>query len=456
MNLLKNKTFRLLGLLSLSLSMASCLGDPVEYEYSSDATVQAFELDKVLGKNYKFDIDHGAGKIYNVDSLPVQSDTIIDRIRITKLTVLGGYSMKSAAGEDSLFNIADSLDLRGTMEILPDGTPGKPFVFKVWAPDGIHTKEYSLSVRVHQQHGDSLQWGATPVATDYTSMSGYQKAVLLNNQILVYYIGQNSKVLTGAVDAPTTWKEQVVTGLPAEFDYSSVLNYGGKLFASTSAGEVYESQDGLQWQKNEPLSSLQVSRLLVAFSEMPAGAGAKAKGISAVVNQEGTSKFAFAVDGSVWTVGNVVPENFPQEHISSAVYKNNLGVHTAIAVGDKPADQITAADTSTVVWSTTDGMGWYPLRTESVYDCPRVRNPFVMYYNKEFYLFGSDFATIYHSKDGLVWKSMESRFMFPESIRNRESAYSAVIDEQGFIWLLHESPAEIWRGRLNVLGFKVR
>ena len=75
------------GFLLLCFTMSSCLGDDVKYEYSPNAVLQAFELDEVLGKSYVFTIDQLTGQIYNQDSLPVGSDTIINKILITNFTV---------------------------------------------------------------------------------------------------------------------------------------------------------------------------------------------------------------------------------------------------------------------------------------------------------------------------------------------------------------------------------
>lgn len=461
MNLRKNTVWGLCCMLLASFSMTSCLGDSVVYEYSSDATVHAFELDNVLGVNYKFTIDHGAGKIYNMDSLPVQSDTIIDRILIKTLSIMNYATVKSSDGLDSLLSISDSLDLRGTMEILPDGTPGKPFTFKVWAPDGIHTKEYQLSVRVHQQHADSLSWGERPVASGFTSMRGQQKAVILNDRILVYYDDQNTRVASASISNPADWAELTVSGLPADFDCSSVLVYNGKVYTTTAGGEIYYSDNGTVWVKHEGLSQQNVFGLLVAFPYLQSGPGYYngIGGVSALLRAEdGSLCFARSdVDATSWKeTGEKIPEGFPTDRLSSFLYQNNLGVNMALVTGNMAGEQIAVSDTSTVVWTTTDGLAWYPLHTESEFDCPKLKNPSVMYYGGQFYIFGSEFNGFYRSKDGLVWEEVKERFMFPVSIRGKASEYSTVVDENNFIWIMRDTPCEVWRGRLNELGFQVR
>ena len=71
----------------VSFVITSCLDNDNEVNYSPDATIRAFELDTIgYGVNYKFTIDQVSRLIYNVDSLPVNADTIINSILITTLT----------------------------------------------------------------------------------------------------------------------------------------------------------------------------------------------------------------------------------------------------------------------------------------------------------------------------------------------------------------------------------
>ena len=95
----------------MSIAISSCLNSDDNYEYSSDATIRAFGLDTIKkGIYYKFTIDQLKREIYNVDSLPVGSDTIIDRILIDTLNVTGWVT---SGLQDTLFNnLTDSVDLR--------------------------------------------------------------------------------------------------------------------------------------------------------------------------------------------------------------------------------------------------------------------------------------------------------------------------------------------------------
>ena len=62
--------------------------------YSSDATIHGFSLDTIHGVDYKFEIDQLNNLIYNLDSMPVDADTLIDSIQIDQLSVV--YAVTSA------------------------------------------------------------------------------------------------------------------------------------------------------------------------------------------------------------------------------------------------------------------------------------------------------------------------------------------------------------------------
>ena len=183
----------------VSFVITSCLDDDNNIEYSPDATIHAFALDTIggYGVNYKFTIDQIKGLIYNEDSLPVHADTIINKILIKTLTTASGVvTMPNKEGQDSLINISDSIDLTKYINA-PD--KNDYLKLKVWTQDLQSNKEYRLSVRVHYLDPDTLNWGngkdEKPVAFTKNfsngNITGKQRAVILDNNILVYYMSGN-------------------------------------------------------------------------------------------------------------------------------------------------------------------------------------------------------------------------------------------------------------------------
>lgn len=428
--------------LLLCFTMSSCLGDNEEYEYSPNALVQAFELDAVLGVNYVFTIDQLKGQIYNQDSLPVGSDTIINSILITKMTTAGVISIRNHDdSQDSIFSIADSVNLVGTME--------KPMMFKVWAPNGVNTKTYSLEVRVHQQQPDSLEWGATAWTTNYApQITGEQKSVLLNDQIFVY--GAGSPVYYASTTNGKSWNQASVSGLPST-NLTSIVNFENKLYATVSGSDKsYISTDGISWVES-PLGGGMVTFITPINNIMTAIKTFNEtdnSGVSTMVERFCTT------DGVSWTTGGIVPQSFPRNNISATVYTTRIGVENALIVGN--IVNPTEADTATVAWGYMEGQEWAALISESKYTCPKLEDPSIIYYGDAFYIMGKDFATFYKSEAGIVWKEQKDMFMLPESIRKSNTDYSLVVDSNNFIWLTLSNPNEVWRGKLNKLGFKIQ
>ena len=140
----------IVSFLIVSFALSSCLDSDDNYEFSSDATIHAFGIDTIHGKHYKFTIDQLNRLIYNRDSLPVGSDTIIDRILIDTMTVTGWIT--SGSPTDTVFVMSDSVDLRPAM----NNDAG--MLFKAHAADGVTVREYKLKVNVHLQDPDSLVW----------------------------------------------------------------------------------------------------------------------------------------------------------------------------------------------------------------------------------------------------------------------------------------------------------
>lgn len=427
----------IVSFLLVSFAMSSCLGEEEPLEYSPNAIVQAFALDAVLGVGYNFTIDQITGQIYNLDSLPVGSDTIIDRILITKLSIAGFATIRNIANtEDSLFSIEDSVNLVGTME--------KPFKFKVWAPDLQHKKEYSLSVRVHQQQPDSLDWGKDPISINFAPITGKQKAIILGNEILVYAPNNLSAVFFTQISSNPSWSSAPVVGLPST-NVTSIVNLQDLLYATVAeSSKVYSSDNGRNWKEVSSLGENVIT--LIAPINNSAITAIRANG----------QELRFCkTDGNNWIEEGIVPENFPRNNISAAIFKNAIGIPSIMIVGNTESG--IENDTATVAWGYSESQEWAALPTESsTYFCPKLADPSIIYYGDAFYIFGKDFKTFYKSEAGIIWKEVNKMFMFPEAIKEKESDYSMVVDKTNFIWLMRSTPNEVWRGRLNRLGFKLQ
>ncbi len=459
----------IVSFLFVSFIISSCLGSD-EIEYSPDATIRAFSIDTIHGITYAFTIDQLGGKIYNQDSLPMDADTIIDRILIKTMSVNGVVTSKNTEGQDTLFNISDSMDLR------------KPIVVKVWAPDGQHSKEYTIQVNVHQQDPDSLNWGAPKGEAPRAIKAGFsggkitgkQKSVLFNNDLIVYSIVSGNivayKTPTQATGNPTqaangtNWSTlPAITGLPASVDLSSIVSFDGHLYAVAST-VVYYSGNGSEWAQHPTLNQYPVTALLVAYPNVSTGNLHNTVGISGVVMNGTVNQFAMTdADATSWTLGDQAPTNFPIYNISSNTYSSSTGILGAMLMGSTTPD-MTETLALTLPWGSYDGLSWADLNVLT-YNCPPFKFPTMIHYNDQFYAFGNSFGRFYYSPTAITWYAADEKFFFPDEMAARNGGYySAVVDDNNYIWITCSNNTadgndattgtdDVWRARLNKLSF---
>ncbi len=458
----------IVSFLFVSIIISSCL-DSEEVTYSPDATIHAFGLDTIHGKHYKFTIDQIKREIYNEDSLPVGADTIIDRILIDTLSIAGVATSKDEFGLDTLFNIADSMDLR------------KPITIKIWAPDGNNAIEYTIKVNVHQQDPDSLNWGGpkggvpSALKTGFSGgqIVGKQKSIILNNDLMVYSVAGNQvigyKTPTRDASNPkqpasgTTWTTLTVAGLPASVDLSSILTYNNYAYA-VAENEVYYSDNGISWGKHPGLNEYPVVALLTAYPVVNKGNLHETVGISGVIKNGTGLIFAMTnSDASAWIPGEKTPSQFPLYNISSHSYTSSTGILGSMLVGSTTPD-MSEERSSTIPWGSYNGTYWAELSTYSYY-CPVLNYPTLLYYSGQFYAFGNDFSQFYYSITGINWNKASKKFFFPEGMTARKGGfYSVVVDANNFIWFTCSNNTadgddattgtdDVWRTRLNKLSF---
>lgn len=181
-----------------------------------------------------------------------------------------------------------------------------------------------------------------------------------------------------------------------------------------------------------------------------------------------------------------MPKEFPIDNLSADVYPTESGILTAVVVGN--TQEGLENDTTTLVWSTENGMTWYPLEATFNNNCPKLTDPSIIRYNKAFYICGKDakdnkgFEKFYVSPTLLSWKGVDNMFMLPGILApivgegfitypkspytfyGKTANYSMVVDKNHFIWMVgdnnigsnNSSIGKIWRGRVNKLGFLIQ
>ncbi|MBP6065253.1 DUF6242 domain-containing protein [Bacteroides sp.] len=475
----------IVSLLFVSFAISSCLDENQTVgEYSTDATIRAFAIDTVLGQSYRFTIDQLKGEIYNIDSLPVGSDTIINKILIDTLTTASGtvILLNNTDGKDSLvndvlqgLNTTDSVDLRKPMKVKVMSMEAMNLMYQ-GAPEDQYkkfTRQYTIKVRVHKQDPDTLNWGQAkgekpaPLMNNFSggAITGPQKAVILNNTIFVFSKNASQVIAyQTATSNPKGWAPAgTINGLPTTVDLSTILTFNNELYAA-AAGEVYSSTNGTSWQKHSALNDRKIASLLVGFPENAGNNLNKTTGIAAVSvdpTDPTILRYCFTNKNATgWTLasdqGEIVPDSFPKTKISATVWTNNTGVQGAMLVGGLTNSR-TEAVKHTIPWGSYDGLSWADLYTQNAF-CPTLTLPSIFYYGNNFYTFGNGFDAFYTSATGIAWAKANKKFYFPTELTARKgSEYSMVVDSNNFVWIIcSKSPTgtdDVWRCRLNRLGF---
>lgn len=476
----------------VSFVITSCLDEENNIELSKDATIHAFSLDTIgYGKTYKFTIDQLRGEIYNQDSLPVHADTIVDKILIKTLTTVSGIvTMKDKNGEDSIININDSMDFR------------KPVKIKVWSSEGLaefnktKTKDYTITVRIHQFDPDSLNWEhkgtMDPAATEA------QKSVRLGDKAFTYNM-QGGALKVSASSDMTTWNTQAVEGINQMPHSLMALNH---CLLATVEKKLYVSEDGITWNPSDKIKG----SVVTLISQLPI------KGqddiLLTYIKEENGKRMMYATqvsssdEFSKETSLGETDSRFPVENLSYATFPKGKGFQN-IVVGKHQPEITTTVDgkevPAAVSWG-FDGTTWAEIgTTSSTGYCPGFNQPTVVFYNDLLYCWGEKFESIYVSdSEGFAWEKADKKFAFPmhnwfkssitvstpaqPEFRGRTN-YSVIQDtEKQYIYILfgkednvsfkekvtkkegdkvttttetrtYRHDSEVWSGRLNQLWF---
>lgn len=476
----------------VSFVITSCLDEENNIELSKDATIHAFSLDTIgYGKTYKFTIDQLRGEIYNQDSLPVHADTIVDKILIKTLTTVSGIvTMKDKNGEDSIININDSMDFR------------KPVKIRVWSSEGLaefnktKTKDYTITVRIHQFDPDSLNWEhkgtMDPAATEA------QKSVRLGDKAFTYNM-QGGALKVSASSDMITWNTQAVEGINQMPHSLMALNH---CLLATVEKKLYVSEDGITWNPSDKIEG----SVVTLISQLPI------KGqddiLLTYIKEENGKQMMYAAqvsssdEFSKETSLGETDSRFPVENLSYATFPKGKGFQN-IVVGKHQPEITTTVDgkevPAAVSWG-FDGTTWAEIgTTSSTGYCPGFNQPTVVFYNDLLYCRGEKFESIYVSdSEGFAWEKADKKFAFPmhnwfkssitvstpaqPEFRGRTN-YSVIQDtEKQYIYILfgkednvsfkekvtkkegdkvttttetrtYRHDSEVWSGRLNQLWF---
>ena len=443
---------------SLLFLMTSCLGNndngTIDDWTLGNAQISVFSLsnDSIKGlSKVKFTIDQLNSKIYNKDSMPY--GTVLDeKVKCTvdfdNVYDVSGILFVQSLTNDSIWGTNDSIDFSA------------PVFITVYPLDGISVKTYEAKVNIHQVNSDSMGWQKY---TDLISGKVFKDMKVIQYRDSYFmYVSENgvcSLYETGIEDM-IDWKEIPLSGFPADAVLSQISEFEDDLYVLSKQGVLYHLpagqilSGGQAWSQvsNAPL----IKTLIGYLPENPV-TGRKAI-LSVIVEENNVFHFASMNNSQEWQIGKETPENFPLMGFSGLCYESMHHQRLLIASGLDSKNNL-----SDMAWSTMDGLSWVSLSNVKNTFSPR-EGAAVSYYDNCFFLVGGINASgealsdIYYSKDqGVTWS--DTLYVMPDDYVAR--GYSSVIVDKNNYMLLFGGKAgkntnvlnELWRGRINRLGF---
>lgn len=442
----------------LALLLSSCLGsDDAGYELSMDCQITSFSLssDSVPGlSRVVFTIDQLNGRIFNADSMPygTKIEKVLSTLKFAQ-TVMNSQVIQEATGDTIYWSSSDSIDF------------SKPVKFINTAVDGITTKTYMAQVNIHQMIPDSMTWelyasGVTGVAVKEEKVVAFGEG---ENESYYMYIqpadaNKGYRLFRSAISDTKNWVELPLTGLPAEgVCLSQMTDLDGVLYAATTQGMLYRSANGQEWAlvENTPV----VKTLLGMVRENGASRPAC---LATIVETDGKQVFAAMDKTEIWNIGEEVPAGFPVSGFANISYNSMHRERLLVVAGKDQTNALTNA-----VWSTMDARSWALITDVEADFFSKREGAMLTWYDDKFFLLGGIEAgekalkDIYLSVDGgVTWDVSDTLVVMPDTYVARGYA-SIHVDENKFIYLFggkEKNTAnvldQVWRGRINRLGFK--
>ena len=473
-------------LIATSLFFSSCLNDnEEEFVYAAESSITSFSIGTVninrigkdsLGKDsayidtiscahYPFTIDQLKRTIENKDSLPVGSDVSKVLAKITADTEGIMYERRDKDGnvKDTAWTAVDSIDFT------------RPVAFKVFAMNGMMGKSYIVTVNVHQQNPDSLEWNhyGTP---KFVAGKLYKQKTLVQEQTLYTFgvkadgtvVAEYTNIENGR---PNGWKEFMT--LPEKTNTYSVQLWNEDIWF-VADGKLYRINNGPEGISTEQVGTQTTLRTLIGLGNITAGE---------------EIMFAYDTNNKVIALNEngmpAQPEGydfidnltFVSERMTSATLttRHNKSLTRTIVMNNSP--ETAANDSVSCVYGfTTNDAKWGKLNMPATLACPNLENISMIPYDNKLYAFGGGieskhikpFEHFYCSTDnGFTWEKITKGIVFPQEdspkhpdIRpfanyytpNVEGSYSTTVDKNHFIWLIWED-GSLTKGRLNRLGF---
>lgn len=454
---MKNRLAIYFSVLVMFFVASSCSNDEVVNTTSPYAYIKSFSIGSIRslypaftaeGKDtavyktisfssFPFTINQSTGEIYNYDSLFFA--TRVSKV-VVNMNVEGVASIyNDATGTYDYFAAEDSIDFTS------------PRKFRITSTDGSYSKDYTISVNVHQVEPELMVWKEVAGAVSLNP----KKAIESGGDVYVFgTLADRTPVFTtSSVGSIMPWSAyQEVNGLPKTVDFTTVHLFNGKWYA-LAAGDLYASENAVDWS---PVSQGNNYVTIIGTSDD-----------DGYMWLAGNGHIYRTADGETVETTGTLPEDFPLYGISTSSYalSHNKNIIRYMLVGYTDEERSDVPK----VWSklSTENDWVVYDNADNPYSCPALDGLAVVRYDNFLYAFGGKgsvgnneveaFNSFYISKDnGVVWKTPEGFYQrLPEVLKGKNLSFVTFVDSDNHIWIItDDDKAGTLKGKINRLGFK--
>ena len=318
-----------------------------------------------------------------------------------------------------------------------------------------------MTLNVHKEDGDKFVWtklSNNTAEVGISALKGMRMVALPNNQLVLAGTDGTATRLYTSADG-SQWSQTTPATLDADA-YQNLMTDGEKaLFIS--GGYLYTTTDGKSWTWTATTQKQLVAastKLLVAY------------------DAEGALNSS-ADDGQTWTKEDIDANEaayLPRQNVSSAALAltTNSDSYRIIMRGSR---DVTAhsTDTANVVWTkvidpndnTQPWICYYGADSQAKYRLPRLAHLQMANSDLGLVAFGGKglgackkqaHKMFWNSTDkGLTWQE-DTVVTVPTNFQSSDDALAFTIDANNYVWLVCGNSGQVWRGRLNRLGWATR
>lgn len=384
----------------------------------------------VAGALYPMYIDQLEQRIFNPDSLPAGTD--VSKVAFSTFTSTASMSIQSLVTErDSVFTPTDSTNF------------SVPRRITAYATDGTSRRTYTVEIRVHQEEGDSVVWIAYPENEVLATVIPKRAFAVTEKLFLFALDGKKPVLLTASTAAPATLIQNELNR--NDVDVTSII-HGNETFFALANGIPLRSTDGITWTEDDmtlPQGCSSLDGLAVCGTTQ----------LIAI----GDGKFYSSSDGGQTWIEDLtdVPHGVPDTAIRGIriVSQANPTIEDLVVVGTHLG--------SATIWkknvncSSVENQPWILLSPQGSSTCPTLAEYHLAPYDNGILLTGKPSISTNHAEFLLSYDYGNS--WLSEIISTpKTNMTDAVIttDTNGFIYLYSTNAPQIWKGRLNRLGWK--